>query len=196
MKVAAMILAAGASRRFGLRNKLLVPLEGKPVLAHVLALAAQSCDRVIAVTPPDEAVMAEVTRSGAQIAINDAAAEGMGTSLACGIAALPDEADAALVFLGDMPWIQPTSIAALHQLAVSADGATAPVLRPRHQGQAGHPVLFRRVLFPVLKTLSGDQGARRLLAARRHDVAYADVDDPGVLGDIDTPGDLSRGLIR
>jgi molybdenum cofactor cytidylyltransferase len=105
---------------------------------------------------------------------------GMGASLAAGIAALPSDATAAFVFLGDMPAI-PVAILPLLAHALSG-GAAAPVVG----GRRGHPVLFHASLFGDLERLRGDEGARRLLAGLGTRVALVETDDEGVLFDVDT----------
>ena len=111
---------------------------------------------------------------------------GMGATLAAAAAWLrahAPHATHALVALADMPWISPHTLNAV----AGADPAH-PVVAPRHAGRRGHPVRFSRALWPELVALTGDTGARAVLA--RHPPHEIEVDDPGVLRDIDLPADL------
>jgi molybdenum cofactor cytidylyltransferase len=109
----------------------------------------------------------------------------MGASLACGVAAALD-ADGWIVALGDMPWIAPTAIAAV----ADAIKAGAEIAAPSYRGERGHPVGFAQSYGRALSTLGGDEGARTILAARQWAVRVVEVDDPGVIRDVDQPEDL------
>jgi molybdenum cofactor cytidylyltransferase len=111
----------------------------------------------------------------------------MGASLACGAAAAHD-ADGWVVALADMPWISPTSIAAVADAI--RDGAE--IAATQTDGKRGHPVGFSRKYGPLLASLTGDEGARNIVAARQWALQLVDVDDPGVLRDVDLPTDLAR----
>ncbi|NRF88788.1 NTP transferase domain-containing protein, partial [Burkholderia gladioli] len=93
-----------------------------------------------------------------------------------------------LVALGDMPWVAPASIRAVARELASGRNTIAA---PHHQGRRGHPVAFAAVHRDALAALDGDTGARALLLA--HEVAEVEVDDPGVLRDVDTRDDLAGG---
>jgi molybdenum cofactor cytidylyltransferase len=110
----------------------------------------------------------------------------MGATLRAGAASLPADATGAYVFLGDMPQVPVAILPALAE----ALAAGAPAAAPRFQGQRGHPVLFAAALFPQLKALTGDQGAREVLRALGDRLAIVETDDPGVLVDIDRPDQL------
>jgi len=111
----------------------------------------------------------------------------MGASLAHGVRAAGD-ADAVLIALADMPWIRPDTLAAV----VAALQRGEAIVIPRYQGKRGHPVGFGRVHFAELTTLGNDEGARAIVA-RGEGICWIDVDDPGVLRDVDVPADLVRG---
>ena len=141
------------------------------------------------VTPIAEAFAARTGQS-ARLRLAHAAdhLEGMGASLRAGAAALPDDAAAAIVFLGDMPGV-PHDLAG-RLLAAVAEGAeaAAPVL----DGRRGHPVAFSKSLFGQLKTLAGDEGARRILGGLGDRLALIPVEGEGIFRDIDTPEDYTR----
>lgn len=185
--IAALILAAGRSTRFGARNKLLAEFKGRPILAQVLdaAAAAGIAPRLLVTGHEAEAVR---TLAGDNRVIeNPDYARGISTSIRAGLAALPDDVVAAFIMLGDMPRISPRTLEAL--VAASANDPSLAFV-PVFEGRWGNPVLVRRALFPSLMQLHGDQGARKLLEASREVVREIPVDDPGVLADFDTPDAL------
>lgn len=193
VRLAAVVLAAGRSMRFG-SDKRLADLQGRPLIAHALAaLDGFAFAQRIAVVRPDDAVTAnpteEIVRShGVAPVVNPRAAEGMGTSLACGIAALED-VDGAFVVLADMPDI-PSGL--YGELAARFAMGDADIVVPRHAGRAGHPVLFGAVCFDALKTLTGDRGGRQLIDSGHYGLAYVDTAHTGIDRDIDRPEDLGR----
>lgn len=185
MKTGAVVLAAGQGRRFG-GDKLMADLEGRPVIDHVLdALAAYVFDSVICVVRPDSRLPEHLKGRAVVPVVNGQADQGMGTSLATGIQALPS-ADAAFIILGDMPAIP----AGLFGRMVEAMGVSgADIVVPMHDGRQGHPVLFSRRCFADLMALQGDVGARSLIRSGAYAVASVD-SDAGILRDIDLPSDL------
>lgn len=127
---------------------------------------------------------------GCEIVICENAAEGMGASLACAVSAA-DAADAYLVALADMPFIRPSSIAAVRDELQKGISLAAPYFRAHR----GHPVgISSRFRDDVLR-LKGDEGARKLFADHARDIVKVPVGDPAVLRDIDTPGDLAPPLV-
>ena len=186
VKLAAVVLAAGRSLRFG-ADKRLAQARGRPLIEWALeALAGFDFAERIAVVRQDDPVGEVVRRYGVVPVVNAHAAEGMGASLACGIAAL-DGVDGAFVVLADMPDIPPVLYA---DLAARFAAADADIVVPRHDGQGGHPVLFGKVCFAELKTLAGDRGGRALIEQGRYRVTFVDTAYSGVLRDIDLPEDL------
>lgn len=186
----AVVLAAGAGRRFG-GGKLLAPWRDGVLIDGALeaALAAPVAD-VTVVTGADARVDAHVlARAEVRLRVVHAAdhALGLSASLKAGIASLPAETAAALVFLGDMP-LTPHAVLRPLVEAVLA-GAIAAV--PLHQGRRGHPAALSRRLFPEIMALQGDQGAGRLLDGLGPALATVETADPGVLGDVDRPEDIA-----
>ena len=188
--VAAIVLAAGQGNRFRAeagQDKLLadcVGLDGvtRPVIEQVLLNLPKRIVRRWVVTLPERHEVIRLAEAyGCEVLL--LASAGMGDSLAAAVAA-SGSADGWLVVLGDMPFIQPSSIERVID-GVKVDGISVPV----QAGQYGHPVAFGRALGPGLMALSGDRGARSLFAgAAVHEVV---VDDPGVLWDVDVPQALS-----
>lgn len=190
-KVAALILAAGSSRRMG-SNKLLADIHGMPVIAHVLRrVTASAAWPVFAVLKPGDTALEQLaSRYGASIVHNPQHAEGMASSIRAGIAALPEDTDAVLLFLGDMPGLQPEDIETL--IRAFTHIAHVSIVLPVHEGKQGHPVLLAREHFPELLTLQGDIGARAIVASNADAAAGIPISNPGVVWDADTPEALER----
>lgn len=188
MKLCAILLAAGASRRFGPDNKLLATLgDGEPLAIAAARPLLQAIGNVIAVVRPGTPQLAEqLAALGCRVIEHADADAGMGSSLAAGIAAAAD-CDGWLVALADMPRIQPQTIA----LVADALRNGAAIARPLYQGQPGHPVGFAAPFRDALMALNDDSGARHIVAAQRHLLQLIPGDDPAVLLDIDTPADLA-----
>ena len=185
MRIVAILLAAGAGVRFG-GGKLLAKLpDGAIVGARACANLIEVIPHVIAVVRPgDDALAQQFADAGATVTFCDDASAGMGASLAHGVRFAID-ADAVLVALADMPWIRPQTLV----MVADALRDGEPLVAPRCQGQRGHPVGFGSVHFPALIDLHDDQGARDVIAGAAH-IRLLDVDDPGVVRDVDTPADL------
>ncbi len=182
-----LLLAAGASTRFG-ADKLAHPLP------HGVAVAVQAArhlkaeiERVIAVVRPgaDDTAQA-LAAEGCQVVVCENAAEGMGASLACGARAA-GAVDGYLVALADMPFVRPSTIAALRDALAGGAALVAPYFHARR----GHPVGIAGRFRAELEALSGDEGARALLAAHAAEIVKVPVGDPGVIRDIDTPADVA-----
>ncbi|MFV9656412.1 nucleotidyltransferase family protein [Pseudomonas sp. NY15366] len=187
--VAALMLAAGYSRRFGADKRRLVLADGRSLLAASLALPCSMVEEVWLVLRPDEAPAALDLPPGVRVVQNPATTQGMGHSLAAGAERLLAEsrADAVAIFLADMPSIRRHSLEALMACA-----APDRIVLPSHQGKRGHPVLFGRDFWPQLAALGGDAGARAVLQHNAEALHIVELNDPGVLQDIDTPADLAR----
>jgi molybdenum cofactor cytidylyltransferase len=183
-----LLLAAGRGSRFdptGLQNKLLAPLaDGTPVARAAAHRLLESVPRVIAVVRPGAEALAHVLNdAGCEVILSNDAERGMGASLAAGVHASAN-AEGWIVALADMPWIAPQTI---ESVARRLDEG-ASIVVPVYLGQRGHPVGFGAVHGSALAALDGDVGARALLASS--DLTTIDVDDAGVLADVDAPSDL------
>lgn len=189
-QVAVIILAAGASTRFG-QPKQLLDWCSVPLLAHVadVALAAGLAPIIAVLGYQAQAARAALGTRPVGVAMNWRWEEGLSTSVQVGLAALPPETDAALFLQCDQPLITP---GLLQALVAQFEEADAPIVRPTYAGRPGTPVLFARRLFPELAAASGDEGGRSLTGRYTKDVATVEVADPDVLADIDTPADYER----
>lgn len=194
MRVAAVVLAAGASRRFG-SPKLVAQLGGRPVLGHVLdALAASPVDEVIVVLGGDAAAIEDAVAWRAERrVVNSRPQDGLSSSLRVGLdaAAGDPETEAVLVALGDQPGLRPEVVASV---IAAAEATVRPIVRARYPVDgAPNPVLVRRSAWALAAGLHGDRGLGPLLAERPDLVAEVAVD--GANPDVDTPADLA-GIAR
>jgi CTP:molybdopterin cytidylyltransferase MocA len=186
--IAGLVLAAGAATRFG-APKQLAPLDGAPLLAHAVgAMAAvPAIDRVVVVLGAHaEAVRAGVDLGGAEAVLCPEWAEGQAASLRCGVRALDGAADAVVITLGDQPRITPAVIARF--AALGARHGRAARARAVYDGSPGHPVVLGADHLPALEGLSGDVGAREVLAR----VGALEIECGGLCSaaDVDTPEEL------
>ncbi len=187
----AILLAAGFSRRFGAgestgSQKLLARLEdGRYVVEAAAQNLLAGAGKVVAVIGADEALKRVLENCGCQVVVNTLAKEGMGTSIAAGVRACRD-AGGWLIALGDLPFIQPQTIANI----LVGSSSSAGIVIPTFNGARGHPVAFAADFLPELMALQGDQGARSIVAAHPARLKLLPVDDAGVVADIDTPDDL------
>ncbi len=193
-RIAALVLAAGRSRRMGAVNKLLAEVGGTPMVACVVAAAmASQAATVVVVTGHRAAkVRAALAETGAEFVDNPDYAAGLSSSLRAGLAALPDDIDGAVVCLGDMPRVTAALIDALIDAFEPAKGAAICV--PTHRGKRGNPVLWARRFFAEMAAVTGDTGARHLIGEHADQVCEVDVDDDAVLADVDTPEALDAIL--
>ncbi|WP_414041438.1 NTP transferase domain-containing protein [Acidithiobacillus sp. M4-SHS-6] len=185
--IAGVLLAAGASRRFG-AAKLLHPLaDGTPMaLASARALMGGVDWMIAVIRPEDEALARLFADHDVPVLPCPESAQGMGRSIACGVRASA-EADAWIIALADMPFIQKGTIHGVAELL--RDGAL--VAAPLYAGRQGHPVGFSRSLGSALGKLEGDAGARDIVARHLDELRLYPCSDPGVHRDIDTPADLA-----
>jgi molybdenum cofactor cytidylyltransferase len=185
--IVGVLLAAGRAERFGGDKLLAVLPDGECIgAASTRHLLAAVPDVIAVVRSDDGALAAALGAAGARIVRCANAFDGMGASLACGVSARP-EAGGWLVALADMPWIETATIARVARAV--ADGAI--IAAPYHRGERGHPVGFAKTLYESLSLLGGDEGAKSIVAAHRDRITRIDVEDPGILRDIDTPADLA-----
>jgi molybdenum cofactor cytidylyltransferase len=185
--VTAIVLAAGRSTRMGGPNKLLAEIGGKKLvrIAAEQALASKA-SQVIVVTG-HQAELVEQALAGLNVKFirNPDFAGGLSSSVKAGIAAVPENADGAIVCLGDMPLISAKLIDQLIETFAPDRGHLIAV--PVSEGRRGNPVLWSRRFFKELMTLDGDVGARHLIAKHAEAVAEVPVDGQSAFLDIDTP---------
>jgi molybdenum cofactor cytidylyltransferase len=161
-----------------------------PLVASSARHLVEGAGNSLAVIPLAAAELRRVLEdAGCEILESRDTARGLGASLAAGIAAASD-ADGWIVALGDMPFIRPATIGAVRAKLAEGAAIAAPVLAAT--GERGHPVGFSSRFKEELLALDGDQGARAVIERHRDMLATVRVDDPGIVVDIDTPGDLER----
>jgi len=190
----AVILAAGESKRMG-RQKLLLPFGDVTVIEAVARTALDSrVDRALAVLGADrEAVRAKLEPYGLEFAVNEDYGRGMLSSVQAGLSALPAEAEAAVVMLGDQPFLPARVVdAVVEAWRMSGKGIVLPAFR----GRRGHPVLVGLEYRDEVLALDPAEGLRGLMRAHPEDTFEADVEDPNILRDLDVPedyADLKKG---
>ncbi len=187
-RVVAVILAAGASSRMQDGHKLLKDFRGRPLVHHV-ALAAQAsvATSVIAVLGHRAQDVQDALPCGVGAVLNPDPSRGLSSSLQVGIETLPDDAEFALVMLGDMPLVTAQDCDALIH-AARPDHVAVPAV----EGRRGNPVLWHRSFFQEILGLAGDRGARGLLELYPERVTEVVLQNPGLLIDIDTQAELDR----
>ncbi len=191
----AILLAAGESRRMGYPKPLL-KLGSRTFIEILAAAMLQSVARLIVVVGAHGDAVRSAMPSDPRIAVveNPDYLRGQLSSIKVAVPHVGLDAAGALIHLADHPMVRAETFAAV------IDGyrrVGRPIAIARYRGRRGHPVLFARELFGELAAAPEDQGARVVVAADPDRVAYIDVDDPGVLTDLDTPEDLDRaGLDR
>lgn len=192
---AAVVPAAGASRRMG-RPKLLLPFGTGTVMGSlVAALRAGGASPVLLVTAPgDEELRARALEAGCRVAVNPAPERGMLSSIREGIAALggahalAQGGEVLLVAPADLPALRPATVAELLWRRAAVD---APLAVPAYQGKRGHPLAIAPALLPEIETLHLDVGLKELLERHAAAVLEVPVDDPGAVRDVDTPQDYA-----
>jgi molybdenum cofactor cytidylyltransferase len=189
-RIAAIVLAAGQSRRMG-RNKLLIELDGAALVERAVdAALASAADPVIVVLGHQAAeIAARLGDRRIVTVVNPDYAQGLSTSLKRGLAAVPETADGAVVCLADMPGIGRELIDRLIAAFNPVEGRE--IIVPVHQGKRGNPVLWSRRFFPELQTVTGDTGAKHIVGAYPEYLTEIEASDDGVLIDLDTPEALA-----
>lgn len=187
MDFGCLILAAGEGRRMG-TQKLLLELDGKPILQHVVdtALAVGFHEVVVVVGSQSERVISTINFGPAKIVVNKEYAAGLSSSLKLGLKAFTSKPDAYLVMLGDQPLVRLETVRKL----LDEHAKTNPLMSiPTYHGRRGNPVVLSSRILSEIQTLSGDAGAKQLLDRHPDEVKWVEVDDHGVTLDVDTPED-------
>ncbi|MBZ9937546.1 nucleotidyltransferase family protein [Mesorhizobium sp. BR1-1-16] len=184
--VAAVILAAGEGRRMGGPNKLLAEIDGTSMIRRVTgtALASRARPVIVVTGHRREAITAALAGLDSAEVHNPNFARGMATSLRAGIASLGADIDAALILLGDMPFMDAETIDRIIDV-FETSGRTA-IIAPVHEGRRGNPVLWPRRFFTALMAIEGDKGARDLIVTHATEVIEVAAGE-GVSRDLDTP---------
>ena len=186
--IAAVVLAAGLARRMG-RQKLLLQLQGKPVVRWSVEHVLGHVEDVVIVTGPDDSGIRQALEDLAvRFAVNPRPQDGQGTSIAAGVAALKPWTTAALIALGDQPRMPAAVVPALLE-AFRRSGKA--IVAPVYQGVQGTPVLFSSEVFAELRALRGDAGARAVVQANPERVERVAL-DLAMPPDVDTPEDYAK----
>ena len=190
MRIAALVFAAGRSSRMAPRNKLLETVGGEPMVRHVAAVAiASGTQPVIVVTGHEAAAVTGALRGLAiTIVANPDYADGLSTSLRAGLRALPQGIDGSLIVLGDMPEVETPVLTAL----VAAFTGESAICVPVRHGRRGNPVLWGSVYFAEMMQLTGDSGAKPLMARHETHLIEVEVATDSIFEDVDAPEDLAR----
>ena len=188
MQIVAILLAAGAGKRFG-SDKLIASYENRQLYRHSLESLCCCADirQTIMVVSPGFEIPAGYP--DCRFVVNALWADGMSTSLASGVRAAAGDADAYMIALADMPGITSGLVSAIitHH-ALSEKKITVPTFK----GRNGHPVIINSEFCDELLLLSGDIGAREIICKQEASVSYFETDSEAVIFDIDTPADLCR----
>jgi molybdenum cofactor cytidylyltransferase len=195
-RVAAIVLAAGQSRRMGGENKLTREVGGVALVRRSVEEVLKSRALPVIVVTGHEAAAVKHLLGGLDVTIrhNPEYAEGLSTSLRTGLDGLPADVDGTLVCLADMPQVSATHMNALIDGFDPAHGRAIGV--PTHGGKRGNPSLWAKTLFNDMRSIAGDVGARHLIGANESLVYEVEFDDTAVLTDLDTPAQWSDYLSR
>jgi molybdenum cofactor cytidylyltransferase len=194
-----IVLAAGRSTRMG-KSKALLPIGSDrhgPTFLHTIVttlIDGGAIDVVIVVRPDDHAVHDAVAAHGTRTrcVINAHADAGQLSSLLAGLEAVDHPGVHGIIVTPvDAPFVRASTVRAL---LAAAESRGAPIVRPTHHGQHGHPVVFTRAVFDELRHADRAVGAKAVVHAHAHDLMDLEVDDPGVLHDIDSPDDYARAI--
>jgi molybdenum cofactor cytidylyltransferase len=193
--VTGLLLAAGRSSRMRGPNKLVHLLDGRPLVAHTeqILAAAPVDERLVILGHEAERVRAALT-DAARCIVNPDYASGMTSSIQAGVRAASPRANGYLLLLGDMPFVQGATVAAVVR-AFREEESRWPgsIVVPTHAGKRGHPVLFSRQYREGILRHTEPEGCRALLGKHAGRVVSVAVDDAGILRDLDTP-DQFEGL--
>ena len=192
--MAAILLAAGQSRRMGSINKLLVKIDGLSMIRRSMeAILASKAGPIIVVTGHEaDRVCKELEPYDVTFVQNTEYAEGLSGSLASGINVLPEKTDGALICLGDMPEVAAAHLDKLIAAFDPLEGRSICV--PTSNGKRGNPVLWDARFFSEMANVSGDVGARHLIGEYSELVCEVEIGHGGILLDIDTPQALQSVL--
>jgi molybdenum cofactor cytidylyltransferase len=199
-RIGAIVLAAGRSSRMQAASegatKLVQPLNGRAMVRHVVEAALKSVASDIVVVTGNGRDQVREALQGLPVIFcdNHDYSKGLSTSLISGLNSLPEDCDGALVLLGDMPAVDAHLLDRLIAAFAPAEGRA--VIVPVHDGRRGNPVLWARQFFPEIRMLSGDAGARALLAPHASLVCEIEAGSDAPLTDIDTEEALAAYRAR
>lgn len=195
-KVAAVVLAAGSSRRMGQQHKLLATLDGTPMVSRVVDSALSSCvySTTVVIGHRGDEIRTALKEREVMIVNNPDYCTGLAGSLKLGLSSLPAEIDGAMIILADMPFVSAVLIDRLID-AFSSPGKRNIVV-PRKSGRLGNPVIWPVSFFPEIMQLEGDAGAKALLNRFAATVSTVSVEDDAAFFDVDTPTELEQAKVK
>ena len=193
--IGGILLAAGSSRRMGETNKLLVEIDGQPMVRHAAMAMLEGGIRDLVVVTGHQQDLVRRALQGLEVTFvhNADHAAGQAGSVAVGVGAVPAGVSGALIALGDMPFIKPDLVAEMIRDHAGLGDCESRISFPVHQGRRGNPVLWGRGFFEALGQLSGDIGGRSVLAENPAAVNSIGWHDDSIHRDIDSPDDFSDG---
>ena len=182
-----LILAAGLSTRYGLKNKLLADFGGISVIRNVTQMALNSglSSSIVVTGHQSQSIAKELHNEKVRIVYNPAYAKGMGASISFGISCFSKETDGVLIILGDMPKVASRTIRILCE--AFKNNKNKDIFVPTFNGKQGNPVLFGSTHFSALRKLSGDRGGLQIIEKNLHRSKYISTSDSGILIDYDEP---------
>jgi molybdenum cofactor cytidylyltransferase len=180
VKPTALILAAGESSRMG-SPKPLLAYRGETFLDRLIGIFTPRCSAVIVVLGAAAERIREGVKRPARFVVNHDYKLGQTSSMQCGLRAMQAETSSVLFTLADHPAVAPETVDAV------IEQSAAPVCVPRYQGKRGHPILFSRELIAEFLALAADGAARDVVRAHAGDTVFLDMDDPGIVADVDDP---------
>jgi CTP:molybdopterin cytidylyltransferase MocA len=180
VNAAALILAAGESRRMGTPKPLLL-YRGETFLDRLIGLFATRCSPVIVVLGAAAGEIRAGVRRPALFVVNSDYAGGQTSSMQCGLRALPADTSDVLFTLADHPAVAAETLDSV----LASPGA--PLCVPRYRGKRGHPIRFSRALIAEFLSLPLDGAARDVVRAHAGETVFLDLDDPGIVTDVDDP---------
>ncbi len=188
--ISAILLAAGNSGRMG-RPKALLPYKNSTFINHILTnLESAGCSPIVTILGKHSSLILENSRAGQyEYAVNEKPEEGMISSIQLGIKILPENSIGFLLALVDHPAVQQTTYKRMINAALENPDQ---IIIPEYKGRRGHPVYIGRQFFEQLLNAGAKQTARDIINTNKEIVKYLDIDDPGILTDIDFPEDLKK----
>ena len=186
-KTAGIILAAGESKRMGTTKQLLA-FQGSTMLEQVISQVRQSLlyERIVVLGHDADRIMNGISFSDMNIIINHDYKKGQSSSLIKGLSLVSPKCSGAMFLLADQPFITTAIINRLLAAFESCEDTGAAFVIPFYKGQRGNPVIAARKIFPELEGLSSDAGARTLFKKYKNEILKVDIEDKGILLDIDT----------
>lgn len=183
--IATLLLAAGASSRMGVRDKLMEQIDGQPLLAVMAARALENGPLYVTLPARDHPRAGTLPQAAQVVAVTGQ----MSDSIKAGIAALPDDMTGVVILPADMPAIAATDIAAI---ITCAEASQAPIVRATtDDGKPGHPIYFARSVFDELATITGDRGAHAICVTHKADTEFVPLAGNRARLDLDTPEEWS-----